>query len=136
MVKIFLVLLCFSLNSFADSEFEFTSKIPEVTKKLKEIKSANLESFEDEFNQQVKELESLFEKEKSICIGEMSTESGAVVAKENRQICLRKMKGHYLSALNAVHDLKKKYLEVIYKKQLNLLNENFEKIKAQFEKNF
>lgn len=136
MVKIFLVLICFSLNSFADSDFEFTSKIPEVAKKLKELKSANLESFEVEFNQQVKELESLFEKEKSICIGEMSTENGTVVAKENRQICLKKMKGHYLSALNVVHDLKKKYLEVIYKKQLSLLDENFAKIKAQFEKNF
>lgn len=136
MVKIFLVLLCFSFHSFANSDFEFTSKIPEVTQKLKNLKSANLESFEADFNQQVKDLESLFEKEKSICIGEMSSESGVVVAKENRQICLRKMKGHYLSALNVVHDLKKKYLEVIYKKQLGLLDENFEKIKAQFEKNF
>lgn len=136
MVKVFLVLLCFSFHSFANSDFEFTSKIPEVTQKLKNLKSANLESFEADFNQQVKDLESLFEKEKSICIGEMSSESGVVVAKENRQICLRKMKGHYLSALNVVHDLKKKYLEVIYKKQLGLLDENFEKIKAQFEKNF
>lgn len=136
MVKVFLVLLCFSFHSFANSDFEFTSKIPEVTQKLKNLKSTNLESFEADFNQQVKDLESLFEKEKSICIGEMSSESGAVVAKENRQICLRKIKGHYLSALNVVHDLKKKYLEVIYKKQLSLLDENFEKIKAQFEKNF
>lgn len=136
MVKVFLVLLCFSFHSFANSDFEFTSKIPEVTQKLKNLKSSNLESFEADFNQQVKDLESLFEKEKSICIGEMSSESGAVVAKENRQICLRKIKGHYLSALNVVHDLKKKYLEVIYKKQLSLLDENFEKIKAQFEKNF
>lgn len=136
MVKVFLVLLGFSFHSFANSDFEFTSKIPEVTQKLKDLKSTNLESFEADFNQQVKDLESLFEKEKSICIGEMSSESGAVVAKENRQICLRKIKGHYLSALNVVHDLKKKYLEVIYKKQLSLLDENFQKIKAQFEKNF
>lgn len=136
MVKILLVLLVISVQVMATSEFEFTSKIPEVTEKLKKLKSPDLESFEEDFNLHIKELESLLEKEKSICTGEMSMENGEVVTKENRQVCLRKMKGHYLSALNIVYDLKKKYLNVIHRKQMTLLDENFKKIKEQFEKNF
>jgi len=136
-VKLFLILF-FSLGiSYAqDKAFEFESKIPELTEKLKALKIEEEIRFEDQFNTLVKELEQTLEKEKSICAGEMSMESGEIVSKENRQLCLRKIKEHYLASFTQIHLLKKRYLTLIHKKQIEQLDENFEKLKSQFDKNF
>ncbi|HLW58018.1 MAG TPA: hypothetical protein VKY27_11555, partial [Bacteriovoracaceae bacterium] len=92
--------------------------------------------FEDQFNLLVKELEQTLEREKNICLGELSTESGEVVGKENRQVCLRTIKGHYIASLNEVHQLRKRYLTLIHQKQMKELDENYQKLKEQFDKSF
>lgn len=137
MVKLFLVISLISHLGFAqDKVFDFKSEIPGVTAKLKALKLEDDASFEDRFNKLIKELEQTLEREKNICIGELSTHKGEVVSKENRQVCLRKIKGHYLTSFNEIHLLKKRYMTLVHKKQLEQLDENFEKLKSQFEKNF
>ncbi len=137
MVKLFLVLFISTGISFAQEKvFEFESKIPELTEKFKALKVEEEIRFEDQFNTLVKELEQTLEKEKNICAGEMSMENGEIVSKENRQLCLRKIKQHYLVSFTQIHLLKKRYLTLIHKKQIDELDENFEKLKSQFDKNF
>lgn len=119
-----------------DKVFEFDSKIPSLTAKFKELKVEEEARFEDQFNSLVKDLEQTLEKEKNICVGEMSTESGEIIPKENRQLCLRKIKEYYLVSFKEIHLLRKRYLTLVHKKQLEQLDENFEKLKAQFDKNF
>lgn len=137
MVKIFFIALLISQSSFAEEKvFVLESKIPELTARLKSLNAEGDAQFEDQFSKVVKELDQVLEKEKNICIGELSTEAGEIVSKEGRQVCLRTIKGHYLASLNQIHLLKKKYMTAIHQKQLTQLDENFEKLKVQFEKNF
>lgn len=137
MVKIFLVFLFIWQNTtLAQAPATLESSIPEITTKLKALKLEADQQFEDQFNKLVRQLEQTLEKEKSICIGELSTESGGIISKENRPVCLRALKGHYLKSLDEVHQLRKRYLVLIHQKQLNELEENYNKIKTQFDKNF
>lgn len=137
MVKLFLVICFFSLAALAQgNSFNLESKIPQLTVKLQKLKLEQEPLFEESFNQVVKELDQTLEKEKNICTGELSSEQGQVVAKEERQVCLRTIKGHYLAALNEIHLLKKKYMALIHQRQMSQLDESFEKLKAQFEKKF
>lgn len=138
MVKVFLVFLIFWQNtSYAQEEApQLESALPEITAKLKALKIETDPNFEEQFNKLVRQLEQTLEKEKSICIGELSTDAGGIISKENRPVCLRTVKGNYLKSLDEVHQLRKKYLSIVHQKQLKELDENYNKIKEQFDKNF
>jgi len=135
--KLFLVFSLLLGQAFAQEKpFHFQSQIPTLGAKLKALKLEDDTRFEDQFNLLVKELEQTLEREKNICLGELSTESGEVVGKENRQVCLRTIKGHYIASLNEVHQLRKRYLTLIHQKQMKELDENYQKLKEQFDKSF
>lgn len=137
MVKLFLVFILSTPLVYAQERgFRFESQIPALTSKLKALKLEDDAKFEEQFNGLVGQLEQTLEKEKNICIGEMSTESGEIIPKENRQVCLRSIKGYYLTSFNEIHLLKKRYMTLVHQRQLQALDANMEKLKAQFDKNF
>lgn len=135
MVKLLLIsTLILTVSAFGQATFE--SKLPQLTAQLKTLKHEDDLKFEDQFNKLIKELEQTLEREKSICMGELGTDSGEVISKAERQVCLRKIKTHYLASLDEVHNLRKRYLTIIHQRQLKELDETYQTIKAQFDKNF
>lgn len=137
MAKVFLIFSLLLSQAYAqEKSFVFQSQIPGIGAKLKGLKLEDDLRFEDQFNLLVKELEQSLEREKNICLGELSTESGEIIGKENRQVCLRNIKGYYLTSLNEVHQLRKRYLTLIHQKQMKEIDENYRKLKEQFDKSF
>jgi hypothetical protein len=115
---------------------KYESRVPELLQKLKAIEINAHPLFEDNFNSAVKALENVIEEEKLFCSGEAANKDGWVVPKEQRQLCFRQLKNHYLNFTETVFDQKKKYLQVLHQRQLENLSEIQKKLKADIEKSF
>lgn len=136
-----MLMFLFSFNASADflgfrTGDDPKSKIPALIEKLKNLKIADSPQYEESFNQLVKSIENSMEEEKLFCSGESSDANGKVVAKENKQLCFRELKTHYLEAMDTIFDLKKKYLGLIHSRQIEKLSEIQQKLKADIDKSF
>jgi len=142
MVRIILVFsFLFSFNTFADflgfkTDESSKSKIAELVDKLKKLKVEDSPVYEENFNQIVKSIENSMEEEKLFCSGESADASGKVLQKENKQLCFRELKTHYLEAIDAIFTLKKKYLGLIHGRQIAKLTEIQNKLKVDIDKGF
>jgi hypothetical protein len=142
MARSFLVLwMILSLQARADffglgSSQGYDSKIPALVEKLKKLDMKNNPAYEDAFNLGVKNIEDGIEEEKLFCSGEAADEKGRLLPKQQKQLCFRELKGHYLEAMEAIFDLKKKYLGLIYNKQTEKLDEIHKKLKSDIDKSF
>lgn len=142
MVKALLILL--SLTSFSSraqifgfgSENRFSSKIPELADKLSKIEVKPSPQFEDTFNKAVKQVQNAVEEEKLFCAGEASDSEGKTLEKEQKELCFRELKKHYIQAMEVVFNLKKKYLSALHTQHLEKLTEIQKKLSADIEKNF
>lgn len=112
------------------------SRIPELTEKLKELKMEDTPVYEESFNQLVKNIENSMEEEKLFCSGEAADSGGKVLPKESKQLCFRELKTHYLEAMDAIFETKKKYLGLIHNRQIQKMTEIQKKLKADIEKSF
>lgn len=143
MVKFILVLgLLLPFATKADL-FDFVSdkgkqenKLPVMIEKLKNLDIKDGPEFEDIFNQLVKAIENGVEEEKLICTGDAPSSKGSVTPNSQKQLCMRELKKQYLDAQMTIFDMKKKYLVVIHKKQLEKLSEIQSKLKDDINKNF
>lgn len=142
MVRLLLILLIFKAFS-ARADFlgfgsgdKFKSRLPEMTTKLKDLDMSASPNFEDNFNQAVKEIENAIDSEKLFCSGEATNQEGKTLPQEQKQLCFRELKKNYLSAIDVIFDLKRKYLTVLHTEQLQKLSDIHKKQKADFEKNF
>jgi hypothetical protein len=137
------ILISFFVLSYAHADFlgfktgdTNRSKIPELSEKLKNLEMEKNPAYEENFNQLVKTLETTMEEEKLFCSGEVADSNGKVLGKDQKQLCFRELKGHYLEALDIVFDLKKKYLGFIHNRQVEKLSEIQKKLKSDIEKSF
>jgi len=142
MVRIILVVsFLFSMNASADflgfkTGDSTESKIPELIEKLKNLEVEDSPVYEEKFNQLVKNIENRMEEEKLFCSGETADAKGKVLPKENKQLCFRELKTHYLEAVETIFVVKKKYLGLIHNRQIAKLTEIQQKIKADIDKSF
>jgi hypothetical protein len=141
MVRSFLIFFIFISSAQADFLGFKTggighSKIPELTERLKKLKVESSPTYEESFNLLVKSIESALEEEKLYCAGETSDSAGKVLPKEQKQLCFRELKGHYLEAMDVIFDLKKKYLGLIHNRQMEKLSEIQKKLKSDIENSF
>lgn len=140
MVRTFLVvfLLCASAHAqiFGFGEEKFKSGIPELAKKLKSMEMKSGPQFEEEFNQAVKDVQNAVEEEKLFCSGEAANTEGKTLGKEQKELCFRELKKHYLEAMDVVFVLKKKYLELLHAEHIEKLSEIQKKLAKDIEKNF
>ncbi len=142
MVRFFsLIVIIFSFSAQADffgfgGGNGYKSKIPELAEKLKSVDMSAGPSYEEQFNQGVKNIENAVEEEKLFCAGEASDSQGRVLPKEQKQLCFRELKNRYLEAHDVIFDLKKKYLKVVHERQLDKLGEIQKKLKGDIEKSF
>lgn len=142
MVKFILILNCLFIFDAKADLFDFDSdkpresKIPALVEKLKSLEMKEDPSYEEAFNQSVKSIENSMEEEKLFCSGEATDAEGKALPKEQKQLCMRELKKHYLNATMTIFDIKKKYLGFIHQKQLEKLTEIQKKLKADIEKDF
>jgi seryl-tRNA synthetase len=140
MVRTFLVfiLISSSVNAqiFSFGEEKFKSAIPELSKKLKSMEMKSGPQFEEEFNKAVKNVQNAVEEEKLFCSGEAANTEGKTLGKEQKELCFRELKKHYLEAMNVVFVLKKKYLELLHSEHIEKLTEIQKKLAKDIEKNF
>ena len=138
------ILITLSLLSFtarADffglgSDKGYQSRITPLVEKLKALEMANNPSYEDLFNQSVKNIELGIEEEKLFCSGEAADPEGRTLPKEQKQLCFRELKTKYLEAMDVVFNLKKKYLAQIHTKHMERLGEIQKKLRSDIEKSF
>lgn len=141
MVKFLLISILFIGQAQANL-FDFSSdkpresKVPALLTALKGIELKVDPLFEDEFNKAVKNVEAGIEEEKLYCSGDSPDAEGNLLPKDQKQLCMRELKKHYLEASTTIFELKKKYLTLIHENQLEKLNEIQKKLKADIEKNF
>lgn len=93
-------------------------------------------AFEEEFNMMVKNLEHGVEEEKLYCSGELADADGKMLPQESKKICMRELKNHYLSAMEKVFELKKKYMDMVHAHQQEKMLEIHKKLKSEIEKKF
>ena len=142
MVKFILILSCLFVFEAKADLFDFDSdkpresKIPALVEKLKGLEMKEDPAYEEAFNQSVKTIENSMEDEKLFCSGEATDAEGKALPKEQKQLCMRELKKHYLNATMTIFDIKKKYLGFIHQKQLEKLTEIQKKLKADIEKDF
>lgn len=141
MVRAFLTLILLVSTAQADffgfsSEDGLKSRIPGLVKKLKELDMNKESNYEENFNLGVKAMENALEEEKLFCAGESADAAGTVLPKEQRQLCFRELKNHYLTATEEIFILKKRYLGKIHAQQLERLTEIQKKLKSDIEKSF
>lgn len=142
MVKFILILSCLFIFEAKADLFDFDSdkpresKIPALVEKLKGLEMKEDPAYEEAFNQSVKTIENSMEEEKLFCSGEATDAEGKALPKEQKQLCMRELKKHYLNATMTIFDIKKKYLGFIHQKQLEKLTEIQKKLKADIEKDF
>lgn len=142
MVKFILILNCLFIFEAKADLFDFDSdkpresKIPALVEKLKGLEMKEDPAYEEAFNQSVKTIENSMEEEKLFCSGEATDAEGKALPKEQKQLCMRELKKHYLNATMTIFDIKKKYLGFIHQKQLEKLTEIQKKLKADIEKDF
>lgn len=140
MVRVILIFFLMSGLAYADL-FDFGSegsrgeKIPTLIEKLKGLDMKG-PGYDDSFNQTVKGIESAVEEEKLYCSGEATDSQGKALAANQKQLCMRELKKHYLDAMDTIFELKKKYLLLLHQKQVEGLSEVQKKLKADIEKNF
>lgn len=138
------VLILFGLMSYqADANlFDFgsdnprESRIVTLIENLKKLDMKDDSSYEEDFNKGVKAIEVGVEEEKLYCAGEATDADGKALPKDQKQLCMRELKKHYLEATTVIFDLKKKYLGLIHQKQLERLSEIQKKLKSDIEKSF
>ena len=142
MAKIILIITLF-VSSFAYADFlgfgkddGYASRLPPLIEKLKSLKLSNDPGFEDTFNQVVKNIENGVEEEKLFCSGESTDPKGRTLPKEQKQLCYRELKSQYMDAVGVIFEMKRKYLDLIHKRQMEKLSEIQSKMKADIEKNF
>jgi hypothetical protein len=143
MVK-FILILTFALPlvaganifSFGSDKNSRAARIPNLVENLKKTEMKDDPAFEEAFNQTVKAIENALEEEKLYCSGESADEEGKTLAKEQKHLCMRELKKQYLEATNVIFDLKKKYLGLIHKRQLEKLTEIQSKVREDIEKTF
>ena len=142
MVKFILMILCLHQFEASANLFDFgsdkarASKIPDLVEKLKNLEMKDEPSYEDAFNQSVKAIENGVEEEKLFCSGESTDSEGKTLPPQQKQLCMRELKKHYLEAMKVIYESKRKYLGLIYKKQITKLDEIQKKLSADIEKNF
>lgn len=142
MVKFILILSCLFVFEAKADLFDFDSdkpresKIPALVEKLKGLEMKEDPAYEEAFNQSVKSIENSMEEEKLFCSGEATDAEGKALPKEQKQLCMRELKKHYLNATMTIFDIKKKYLGFIHQRQLEKLTEIQKKLKADIEKDF
>ncbi len=142
MVRIILIFsFIFSLNASADflgfrTDDSTKSKIPVLIEKLKKLEIEDSPAYEDSFNNLVKSIENSMEDEKLFCAGETADATGKVLPKENKQLCFRDLKTHYLEAMDTIFNLKKKYLGLIHNRQIEKLTEIQKRLKVDIDKSF
>ncbi len=112
------------------------ARIPELLRELKGLEVKDEPTFEEKFNQTVKAVENSIEEEKLICSGELADATGKTLTKDQKPLCMRELKKQYLEVMDTVFGLKKKYLGLIHKKQLENLGEIQQKLKDDIQKNF
>lgn len=131
----------FSFSAHADL-FDFgkdkglESRIPGLIEKLKGLEMKADPSYDEVFNQHVKAIENAVEEEKLYCSGEASSSEGKTLPANQKQLCMRELKKHYLDATETIFDMKKKYLGILHQKQIQKLGEIQNKLKSDIEKNF
>lgn len=111
-------------------------KIPKLVEKLKKLEMVSSPTYEESFNQLVKTIETTMEEEKLFCSGETADSNGKVIEKGQKQLCFRELKGSYLEALDAIFELKIKYLGLIHSRQVQRLTEIQKKLKSDIDKSF
>jgi hypothetical protein len=142
MAKLILILATLlSTSAYADflgfgTDDGYASRLPPLIEKLKSLKLSNDPGFEDTFNLTVKNIENGVEEEKLFCAGESTDPKGRTLPKEQKQLCFRELKSQYMDAVSVIFDMKKKYLDLIHKRQMDRLSEIQSKMKADIEKNF
>lgn len=141
MVK-FLLIFSLVIGTAQANLFDFSSdktresKIPALVSTLKALELKVDPAFEDEFNKAIKNVEAGIEEEKLYCSGESPDPEGKLLPKDQKQLCMRDLKKHYLEASAVIFEVKKKYLTLIHEKQIEKLTEIQNKLKADIEKNF
>lgn len=118
------------------SEGKFSTRIPQLTANLKKVEMKVSPGFEEAFNQGVKQIEQAVEEEKLFCSGEAADPQGRTLPKEQKQLCFRELRKHYLEATGTIFELKKKYLGLLHAQQLERLSEIQKKLQQDIEKNF
>lgn len=141
MARALLILFFMSSTAQADifgftNEEGFTSRVPSLVKKLKSLDMDKESNYEENFNLGVKAIENSIEEEKLFCSGESADSKGVVLPKEQKQLCFRELKTHYLSAMEEIFILKKKYLGKIHALQIQKLTEIQKNLKSDIEKSF
>ncbi|WP_408097061.1 hypothetical protein ACJVC5_18665 [Peredibacter sp. HCB2-198] len=139
--SILILVLSFSFTAHADlfdfgGDKERESRIPTLIEKLKALEMKADPSYDDAFNQHVKAIENAVEEEKLYCSGEAPDSQGKTLPAAQKQLCMRELKKNYVEATDTIFDLKKKYLGIIHKKQIDKLSEIQSKLKSDIEKNF
>jgi hypothetical protein len=140
MVRIILIFLL-STSAYADffgfgSNEGLKSRIPGLAQKLQDLDMEKESKYEENFNLTVKAIENALEEEKLLCSGETSDTQGRVVPKDQKQLCFRDLKGHYLNAMDIIFALKKKYLGKVHAQQIEKLSDIHNKLKGDIQKSF
>lgn len=115
---------------------KFSSRIPELSRKLGKMKMTTAPGYEEQFNKAVKDLENAVEEEKLYCAGEASDSQGKTLAKEQKELCFRELKKHYLGSMEVVFNLKKQYLGLLHTQHIQRLTDIHQKLTTDLEKNF
>lgn len=144
MAKFILVVLFLSSFSAHADIFGFgsgeksvlSSKLPELVEKLKSLEMKDDPIYEDAFNLGIKGVENRVEEEKLFCLGEATDAEGKTLPAAQKQLCMRELKKNYVESTRVIFELKKKYLALIHKRQLERLNDVQKKLQADIEKNF
>jgi hypothetical protein len=142
MVRLILILLStYTLSAQADflgfkTGVGFQSQIPGMSEKLKALEMKTGPLYEDQFNQLVKTIENRLEEEKLYCAGETADVNGKVLSADQKQLCFRELKGHYLETVEVIFEMKKKYLSLVHAHQVDRLSEIQKKLKTDIEKSF
>ncbi len=92
--------------------------------------------YEEKFNLGVKEIETALENEKLFCAGETADAQGKTLVKDQKQLCFRELKKHYLESMEVIFTLKKQYLALLHTKHVEELTAIQKKLVQQVEKNF
>lgn len=139
MVKFIFFLIVSSSIAYADffsSGSTFKSKLPQLTEKIQSLQVKTDTLFEEKFTQLTKEAESVYIEEREYCAGDLADSKGRVVNKDQKQVCFRELKNNYLEVVDAIFNIKKKYLNSIHSDQIERLNQVQNKIKMDLEKSF
>lgn len=135
------LILTFSLSAEAQffglgGDNKFSSRIPELSKKLGKMSMSTSPGYEESFNKAVKDLENAVEEEKLYCAGEASDSQGKTLAQGQKELCFRELKKHYLEAMDVVFNLKKQYLGLLHTQHMQRLSDIHKKLTSEIEKNF